>query len=139
MASSCCSAFGETTGNADKLEDVCKELVSHGYSYDGKDIFTRTTGEPIPAMCHAGPVFYQKLKHMVMDKMHARAKGLGLCFRSSEGRSRDGGLRLGNGATALSPTSLNLIMERLMFSSDAFTANVCEGCALLGYEVVPEM
>ena len=28
----------------------------------------------------------------------------------------------------------NLIMERLMISSDAFTANVCEGCGLLGYE-----
>lgn len=28
----------------------------------------------------------------------------------------------------------NLIMERLMISSDAFIANVCEKCGLLGYE-----
>jgi DNA-directed RNA polymerase III subunit RPC2 len=27
-----------------------------------------------------------------------------------------------------------LLMERLMFSSDAFTACVCEDCGLLGYE-----
>lgn len=32
---------------------------------------------------------------------------------------------IGYGASAL-------IMERLMISSDAFTANVCQGCGLLG-------
>ena len=133
------SAFGEGTGNADKLEDVCKELVSHGYSYDGKDIFTSgTTGEPITGYVFAGPVFYQKLKHMVMDKMHARAKGprAVLTRQPTEGRSRDGGLRLGEMERdcLISYGASNLIMERLMFSSDAFTANVCEGCGLLGYE-----
>eukprot|EP00605_Chrysophyceae_sp_TOSAG23-4_P001848 GSChrysophyteH1.ASY1.ANO1.2040.1 assembled CDS len=70
------SAFGEESGSADKIEDVCAELVTHGYSYVGKDSFTSgITGEPIQGFVFAGPVFYQKLKHMVMDKMHARAKG----------------------------------------------------------------
>jgi DNA-directed RNA polymerase III subunit RPC2 len=27
-----------------------------------------------------------------------------------------------------------VVMERLMISSDAFTADVCEGCGLLGYK-----
>jgi len=30
--------------------------------------------EPLTAYIYMGPVYYQKLKHMVLDKMHARAK-----------------------------------------------------------------
>jgi DNA-directed RNA polymerase III subunit RPC2 len=35
---------------------------------------TGITGEQIGAYIFMGPVYYQKLKHQVMDKMHARAK-----------------------------------------------------------------
>jgi DNA-directed RNA polymerase III subunit RPC2 len=83
-------------------------------------------------------VFYQKLKHMVMDKMHARAKGprAALTRQPTEGRSRDGGLRLGEMERdcLISYGASNLIMERLMFSSDAFTGHVCESCGVMGYE-----
>ena len=92
------SAFGEETGNADRVEVCCAQLVKHGYSYVGKDIMTSgISGEPLQSFVFAGPVFYQKLKHMVMDKMHARAKGprAVLTRQPTEGRSRDGGLRLG--------------------------------------------
>jgi DNA-directed RNA polymerase III subunit RPC2 len=133
------SAFGEDSGSAHKVDDVCSQLVKEGYSYHGKDIFTSgTTGEPIRGYVFAGPVFYQKLKHMVMDKMHARAKGprAVLTRQPTEGRSRDGGLRLGEMERdcLISYGASNLIMERLMISSDTFTANVCESCGLLGYD-----
>ena len=54
----------------------------------------------------------------------------------TEGRSRDGGLRLGEMERdcLIGYGASSLIMERLMISSDAFTANVCEGCGLMGYD-----
>lgn len=133
------SAFGEEFGNADRVEVACSLLVKHGYSYVGKDLVTSgITGQPLESFIFMGPVFYQKLKHMVMDKMHARAKGprAVLTRQPTEGRSRDGGLRLGEMERdcLIGYGASNLIMERLMISSDAFTANVCEGCGLLGYE-----
>jgi len=50
--------------------------VRAGFSYDGKDALTcGVSGEPLAAYVFMGPVYYQKLKHMVVDKMHARARG----------------------------------------------------------------
>ena len=62
-------------------EDVLLQ-VSKGFSYSGKDYLTSgITGEPLQAYIFMGPIYYQKLKHMVVDKMHARVccKTLTLC------------------------------------------------------------
>ncbi|KAL1490560.1 hypothetical protein ABEB36_013233 [Hypothenemus hampei] len=89
--------YGTAFGGS-KVEDVGEELIKHGYHYQGKDVFySGITGEPLQAYIYSGPVYYQKLKHMVQDKIHARARGprAVLTRQPTEGRSRDGGLRLG--------------------------------------------
>ncbi|XP_031570048.1 DNA-directed RNA polymerase III subunit RPC2-like isoform X2 [Actinia tenebrosa] len=127
------TAFG-----GDKVDDICKELMNHGFNYAGKDYVTSgITGEPLTAYVFFGPVYYQKLKHMVLDKMHARAKGprAVLTRQPTEGRSRDGGLRLGEMERdcLIAYGASMLLIERLMISSDAFEVDVCGECGLLGY------
>jgi DNA-directed RNA polymerase III subunit RPC2 len=151
------TAFGEEHGSADTFESAAEALVRcvtcirsvpqcspppqirSGLNYTGKDIFySGTSGEPLDAYVFAGPVFYQKLKHMVLDKAHARARGprAVLTRQPTEGRARDGGLRLGEMERdcLIAYGGSNLIMERLMHSSDAFTATVCQTCGLLQYK-----
>lgn len=133
------TAFGEKYGTADHVLDCSRELVENGFNYAGKDYLTSgITGEPILCYIFMGPIYYQKLKHMVMDKMHARARGprAVLTRQPTEGRSRDGGLRLGEMERdcLIGYGASMLLMERLMLSSDAFSADVCQGCRMLGYE-----
>lgn len=92
------SAFGEEFGSTDTAQMASEALIRMGINYVGKDIYySGINGEPLDAYIFSGPVFYQKLKHMVLDKMHARARGprAALTRQPTEGRSREGGLRLG--------------------------------------------
>eukprot|EP00249_Psilotum_nudum_P005862 c19287_g1_i1 orf=267-2693(+) len=132
------SAFGEPSGHADTVEAISTTLVKHGFSYNGKDfIYSGITGYPLQAYIFMGPIYYQKLKHMVLDKMHARASGprMVLTRQPTEGRSREGGLRLGEMERdcLIAYGSSMLLLERLMISSDQFVIQVCTRCGLLGY------
>lgn len=65
-------SYGTAFGG-DKIADLSKVLIDKGFNYLGKDILTSgLTGEPLQSYIFFGPIFYQKLKHMVQDKMHAR-------------------------------------------------------------------
>ncbi|KAJ1916405.1 DNA-directed RNA polymerase III complex subunit Rpc2 [Mycoemilia scoparia] len=129
--------YGTAFGGS-KVEDMSKILIDHGFDYSGKDYVTSgITGEPLAAYIFFGPIYYQKLKHMVMDKMHARAHGprTVLTRQPTEGRSRDGGLRLGEMERdcLIGYGASMLLVERLMLSSDAFEVFVCQECGYLGY------
>lgn len=116
-----------------------EQLVQAGFNYYGKDYVTSgITGEPLEAYIYFGPVYYQRLKHMVSDKMHARARGPRaiLTRQPTEGRSRDGGLRMGEMERdcLIGYGSSNLIVERLMNSSDSFEVSVCSSCGIIVYK-----
>jgi DNA-directed RNA polymerase III subunit RPC2 len=126
-----------TAFSGDPVTEISNALIEHGYSYSGKEVLTSgITGETLRGYVFFGPVFYQKLKHMVLDKMHARSRGprAVLTRQPTEGRSRDGGLRLGEMERdcLIGFGASMLLQERLMLSSDVVHADVCNACGLLG-------
>ncbi|KAJ1404399.1 RNA polymerase Rpb2, domain 7 [Sesbania bispinosa] len=132
------SAFGERSGHADKVETISETLMKYGFNYSGKDfIYSGITGCPLQAYIFMGPIYYQKLKHMVLDKMHARGSGprVMLTRQPTEWRARNGGLRVGEMERdcLIAYGASMLIYERLMLSSDPFEVQVCRSCGLLGY------
>ena len=91
--------FGDGTsfGELD-VGDICKELIKLGFESNGNEVmYNGLTGEQMECSVFIGPVFYQRLKHMVNDKAHSRSIGpmVNLTRQPAEGRSRDGGLRFG--------------------------------------------
>jgi len=91
--------FGDGTSFGEfNVKDICKELQKVGYESNGNEImYNGLTGEQLECSVFIGPVFYQRLKHMVNDKTHSRSIGpmVNLTRQPAEGRSRDGGLRFG--------------------------------------------
>jgi DNA-directed RNA polymerase II subunit RPB2 len=80
------------------LEDIKARMKALGYDENGYEyMYNGMTGRRIKNMIFIGPTYYQRLKHMVADKIHARARGPQtiLTRQPPEGRSRDGGLRFG--------------------------------------------
>ena len=79
----------------DELRDQLEEL---GFESSGKEtMYNGVTGEEMEAEILIGPGYYLKLSHMVGDKVHARSRGpvTLLTKQPTEGRSQEGGLRLG--------------------------------------------
>lgn len=90
-------------GDATPFTDVTVEAISHelrnqGFQQRGFEVmYNGFTGRKLNAQVFVGPTYYQRLKHMVDDKIHSRARGPVqiLTRQPVEGRSRDGGLRFG--------------------------------------------
>ena len=119
-----------------KVEELREQMLELGmHPYGNEILYNGQTGEMMQAEIFMGPTFYQRLKHMVIDKSHSRARGpiVSLTRQPCEGRSRDGGLRVGemerdcmisHGASAFTK-------ERLMDVSDPFSTGICKTCGTL--------
>eukprot|EP00746_Dinoflagellata_sp_MGD_P159993 gnl/MRDRNA2_/MRDRNA2_86795_c0_seq6.p1 gnl/MRDRNA2_/MRDRNA2_86795_c0~~gnl/MRDRNA2_/MRDRNA2_86795_c0_seq6.p1 ORF type:complete len:1004 (+),score=-29.39 gnl/MRDRNA2_/MRDRNA2_86795_c0_seq6:393-3404(+) len=111
-------------------------LVDVGFAYSGKDfVMCGQSGSPKESLVFMGPINYQRLKHMVYDKIYGRSRGprVELIKQPTEGRSRKGGLRIGEMERdcLISYGCAHLICERLMISSDHCSVNICSYCGVL--------
>jgi len=79
-----------TPFNEIDIEKVKDELEKLGYERNATEyVYCGLTGQRLKIPIFIGPTYYQRLKHLVMDKMHSRAKGpINMLTRqASEGRS----------------------------------------------------
>ncbi|KAK6881146.1 DNA-directed RNA polymerase II subunit RPB2 [Candida tropicalis] len=135
------SSLSGFEGDASPFTDVTAEAIAkllreHGYQSRGFEVmYNGHTGKKLMAQVFFGPTYYQRLRHMVDDKIHARARGpvQVLTRQPVEGRSRDGGLRFGEMERdcMIAHGAAGFLKERLMEASDAFRVHVCGMCGLM--------
>lgn len=129
--------FGDGTSFGDlDIKTIISHLHSLNYeSYGNEIMYDGLTGEQMEASIFIGPVFYQRLKHMVNDKQHSRAIGpmVNLTRQPAEGRSRDGGFRIGEMErdVMLAHGMSRFCRERLYEASDKYSTHVCNKCGLI--------
>jgi DNA-directed RNA polymerase subunit B len=122
----------------ENIESLKLVLKKYGYSPSNEEVmYDGRTGEILEGMVFIGIVYYQKLHHMVSDKIHARARGPVqiLTRQPTQGRSRAGGLRWGEMEVdcLVGHGSALLLRETMRERSDLARIYVCEECGFIGY------
>ncbi|MBW3019842.1 DNA-directed RNA polymerase subunit B [Candidatus Woesearchaeota archaeon] len=123
-----------TTFESEHEYDLRSELRSLGFREDGTEkVYNGTTGKKLKVNVFVGDMYYLKLRHMVANKLHARARGpIQLLTRQpTEGRAKEGGLRLGEMEkdTFVAHGASLLLKER--FDSDRTVVPICETCGMI--------
>lgn len=134
-----CATLG-AVGNATpftslSVNDICEilgnecKLEPHGNQL----MYNSRTGEQMKTSIFVGPTYYQRLKHMVCDKIHSRNSNgpvVLLTRQPAEGRARDGGLRLGEMEVECNwgHGTMNFLKERFMDCSDNYRVFTCKKC-----------
>jgi len=129
--------FGDGTSFGEyDIKDISKELLKVGFEMNGNELlYNGLTGEQIKSDIFIGPVFYQRLKHMVNDKQHSRSIGpmVNFTHQPAEGRSRDGGLRFGEMErdAMVGHGASRFTKGRMYDCSDKYEVHVCRKCGII--------
>ena len=138
----CCSLSGHlgdaTPFQNNKITDYNKILENFGYTGKGDEVlYSGITGEQIKTSIYMGPIYYQRLKIMVADKMYSRATGpsQALVRQPAAGRANNGGLRIGEMErdSILSHGATSFLQESVMKRSDEYMIQVNENTGLIDY------
>ena len=125
-----------TAFNNMSYESICDLLEKCGMERHGNEMLVHgQTGERIPCAIFMGPIYEQRLKHMVEDKIHSRSTGpkVMLTRQPAEGRSRDGGLRIGEMERdcIIAHGAGSFLKERMLDMSDRYGMHISKRSGLI--------
>ncbi|OAY72747.1 DNA-directed RNA polymerase I subunit 2 [Ananas comosus] len=115
------------------VDELGPLLASHGFNYHGVEVlYSGVFGTELTCEIFIGPVYYQRLRHMVSDKFQVRSTGTvdQITRQPIGGRKRGGGIRFGEMErdAMLAHGAAYLLHDRLHSCSDYHIADVCSNC-----------
>ncbi|KAL6176214.1 hypothetical protein ACLB2K_052849 [Fragaria x ananassa] len=125
----------ETNGEKSKtlVDELGEMLKVKGFNYNGAEVlYSGVYGTELTCEIFIGPVYYQRLRHMVSDKFQVRSTGMvdQVTRQPIKGRKRGGGIRFGEMErdSLLAHGAAYLLHDRLHTCSDYHIADVCSLC-----------